>query len=174
MGLLDNALATLSGVTMSASGPTQSGQSPLGVDFLSSLGSGDQQQPHGLLAAAMGLVQQNGGLTGVLDKFRQNGMAQHADLLGWRRREHGGFGGPGPTGARPVGHRSNRVEAWNLKRTGRFRDGADFAGIDQSSYTQRTGSGQSSGVALEGTGDVAWCEHMRNEHWPCSRTLKRG
>ena len=77
MGLLDNVLATLSGV-MAAGGQTQSGQSPL-VGLLGSLGSGDQQQGHGLLAAAMGMVQQNGGLTGVLDKFRQNGMGQHAD-----------------------------------------------------------------------------------------------
>ena len=33
----------------------------------------------GLLAAAMALVQQQGGISGLLDKFRQSGLGQHAD-----------------------------------------------------------------------------------------------
>jgi uncharacterized protein YidB (DUF937 family) len=47
-------------------------------------GGGQQQQQGGggaqqmLLQAALGMMQQKGGLTGVLDAFKQNGMGDHA------------------------------------------------------------------------------------------------
>ena len=76
MGLLDGILG---GVVGSALGNTSMGgaQNPLGA-LLGSLGGG-QSQGANLLTAAMSLLQQNGGLNGVLDNFRQSGMAQHAD-----------------------------------------------------------------------------------------------
>jgi len=40
-------------------------------------GAGQQQNP--LLQAAVQFLQQNGGVGGVLDKFRQGGFADHAD-----------------------------------------------------------------------------------------------
>ncbi len=80
MGLLDQLLAGLSGVPQ-ATGQAQQpqpAQNPLSA-LLNNLGAGNQTQSTGLLGAAMAMVQQNGGLTGLLDKFRQSGMAQHAD-----------------------------------------------------------------------------------------------
>src|SRR5262245_41416277 len=76
MGLLDGILG---GVVGSALGNTSmgGGQNPLGA-LLNGLGGG-QGQGATLLTAAMSLLQQNGGLNGVLDAFRQNGMADHAD-----------------------------------------------------------------------------------------------
>jgi uncharacterized protein YidB (DUF937 family) len=63
---------------MSGGGSVGASQSPLST-LLNSLGSGNQAQSSNLLGVAMSMLQQNGGLTGVLDMFRQNGMAQHAD-----------------------------------------------------------------------------------------------
>ena len=40
-------------------------------------GTGTQQNP--ILQVALQLLQQNGGISGVLDKFRQGGFADHAD-----------------------------------------------------------------------------------------------
>jgi uncharacterized protein YidB (DUF937 family) len=76
MGLLDGILGDVVG---SALGNSSMGgaQNPLGA-LLGGLGGG-QGQGANLLTAAMSLLQQNGGLDGVLDSFRQNGMAQHAD-----------------------------------------------------------------------------------------------
>lgn len=76
MGLLDGILG---GVVGSALGNTSTGgaQNPLGA-LLGGL-AGGQGQGANLLTAAMSLLQQNGGLNGVLDNFRQSGMAQHAD-----------------------------------------------------------------------------------------------
>jgi uncharacterized protein YidB (DUF937 family) len=77
MGLLDGILG---GVVGSALGNTPmggGGQNPLEA-LLGGLG-GSQGQGASLLTAAMSLLQQNGGLNGVLDSFRQSGMAQHAD-----------------------------------------------------------------------------------------------
>jgi uncharacterized protein YidB (DUF937 family) len=63
---------------MSGGGSAGAQQSSLGT-LLNSLGSGNQAQSSNLLGVAMSMLQQNGGLTGVLDMFRQNGMAQHVD-----------------------------------------------------------------------------------------------
>ena len=97
MGLLDGLIGGALGSAMG--GGAQQGNNPLG-SLLSSLtrGMGGAQnagqnagsnmaQAGGLggpaagalLAAAMALVQQQGGLSGLLDKFRQSGLGQHAD-----------------------------------------------------------------------------------------------
>ena len=75
MGLLDGILSNVVGSLGSNAMPGQ--QNPLGA-LLSGL-SGGQGQGANLLTAAMSLLQQNGGLNGVLDSFRQSGLAQHAD-----------------------------------------------------------------------------------------------
>jgi uncharacterized protein YidB (DUF937 family) len=75
MGLLDGILSNVVGSL--GSGGVPGAQNPLGA-LLGSLGGG-QGQGANLLTAAMSLLQQNGGLNGVLDTFRQSGMAQHAD-----------------------------------------------------------------------------------------------
>jgi uncharacterized protein YidB (DUF937 family) len=75
MGLLDGILSNVVGSLGSGAVPGQ--QNPLGA-LLDGLGGG-QGQGANLLTAAMSLLQQNGGLNGVLDSFRQSGLAQHAD-----------------------------------------------------------------------------------------------
>src|ERR1700682_6474352 len=42
-------------------------------------GGAGGSQPNPLLQMALQLLQQNGGVAGVLDKFRQGGYADHAD-----------------------------------------------------------------------------------------------
>jgi uncharacterized protein YidB (DUF937 family) len=75
MGLLDGILSNVVGSL--GNGAMPGAQNPLGA-LLGGLG-GAQGQGANLLTAAMSLLQQNGGLDGVLDSFRQNGLAQHAD-----------------------------------------------------------------------------------------------
>jgi uncharacterized protein YidB (DUF937 family) len=54
-------------------------QNPLG-SVLRGLGGGNPTQSGNLLLQlALSMVQQNGGLEGVLNKFRQGGLAQQAD-----------------------------------------------------------------------------------------------
>jgi len=77
VGMIDGVLANLLGGMAGGAGP-QSSQSSL-ASMLGSLGGGNQSQSASLLTAAMSMLQQNGGLSGVLDMFRQNGMGQHAD-----------------------------------------------------------------------------------------------
>jgi uncharacterized protein YidB (DUF937 family) len=75
MGLLDGIVGNALG---SAAGGAQAGQDPLST-ILSGLGGAGQGQGSSLLTTVMSMLQQNGGLGGVLDMFRQNGMAQQAD-----------------------------------------------------------------------------------------------
>jgi uncharacterized protein YidB (DUF937 family) len=77
VGLLDEILASVSGGTAGGAG-VQSSPSSLST-MLNSLGGGNQAQSASLLTAAMSMLQQHGGLSGVLDMFRQSGMSQHAD-----------------------------------------------------------------------------------------------
>lgn len=77
MGQLDGVLANLLGSSAGGGGAGLS-QSPL-AGILNALGGGNQGQSTNLLTAAMSMLQQHGGLTGVLDKFRASGMGQHAD-----------------------------------------------------------------------------------------------
>jgi uncharacterized protein YidB (DUF937 family) len=73
MGLLDSIL----GSAVGAQGQ-QSAANPLG-SILGSLAGGNQQQSGDLLAAAMSMLQQSGGLGGALDKLRGSGLGTQAD-----------------------------------------------------------------------------------------------
>lgn len=77
MGLLDGILSSVAGSVLSG------GQSPQGTNPLdavvSSLGAGSQMRSNDLLGAVMSLVQQNGGLPGVLNMLRNGGLGQQAD-----------------------------------------------------------------------------------------------
>jgi len=76
MGLLDGLLSEVVASATGASG--QQPSNPLSA-ILGGLASGNQNQSGNLLAAAMSLVQQNGGLGGVLDLLRGSGLGAQAD-----------------------------------------------------------------------------------------------
>ena len=71
MGLLDGLLGELMGSYLGGSQQ----RSPFG----SGSGSSQMQGGNMLLQIALMMLQQNGGLEGVLGKFRQGGLAQQAD-----------------------------------------------------------------------------------------------
>jgi len=77
MGLLDSVLGDVVG---SATGmqAQQSAANPLD-SILGSLAGDNQQQTGNLLAAAMSMLQQSGGLGGVLEMLRTSGLGAHAD-----------------------------------------------------------------------------------------------
>ena len=75
MGLLDGIVGNL-GAALGGDQSTQTAN-PLEA-LLNSLG-GSQGRGGEMVSAVIGMIQQNGGLPGVLDMFRGNGMAQHAD-----------------------------------------------------------------------------------------------
>jgi uncharacterized protein YidB (DUF937 family) len=75
MGLLDSILGEV-GAATGASG--QQSSNPLG-SVLASLAGGNQQQTANLLAAAMSMLQQNGGLGGALEKLRSSGLGAQVD-----------------------------------------------------------------------------------------------
>jgi uncharacterized protein YidB (DUF937 family) len=76
MGLLD---ALIGNVLGSALGGGNQRQDPLG-SVLGGLGGGSQGQGGNLLLqVVLSLLQQNGGLEGVLGRFRQGGLGQQAD-----------------------------------------------------------------------------------------------
>lgn len=75
MGLLDGLVGNVIGSILSGN----QAQNPLG-SVLGSLGGGNQgQRGNLLLQIALMMLQQNGGVEGVLNKFRQGGLAQQAD-----------------------------------------------------------------------------------------------
>jgi uncharacterized protein YidB (DUF937 family) len=75
MGLLDGLIGNVVGSMLSGNQP----QSPLD-SVLGGLGGRKQAQSGNLiLQVVLSMLQQNGGLEGVLDKFRQGGMAEQAD-----------------------------------------------------------------------------------------------
>ena len=69
MGLLDGIVGNVLGSMLSGN----QAQSPLGA------GANQAQGGNLLLQIALSMLQQNGGLEGVLGKFRQGGLAQQAD-----------------------------------------------------------------------------------------------
>jgi uncharacterized protein YidB (DUF937 family) len=77
MGLLDSVFSEVMGSGMGAQ-DQQSATNPLG-SILESLAGGNQQQTGSLLAAAMSMLQQNGGLGGVLEMLRSRGLGAQAD-----------------------------------------------------------------------------------------------
>jgi uncharacterized protein YidB (DUF937 family) len=75
MGLLDSVIGNVVGSMLSGN----QSQDSLG-SVLSRFGGGNQAQSGNLiLQVVLSMLQQNGGLEGVLGKFRQGGMAQQAD-----------------------------------------------------------------------------------------------
>ena len=77
MGLLDGILGNVLGAAAGGS-PSLQTSNPLG-QILHTLGGGNVAQGGSLLTAVISMVQQNGGLSNVLDMFQQNGLAQHAN-----------------------------------------------------------------------------------------------
>jgi uncharacterized protein YidB (DUF937 family) len=75
MGLLDDLIGNVLG---SASGGDQR-QDPLSSIFGGLAGANQAQSGNLLLQLALSLLQQNGGLEGVLGRFRQGGLGQQAD-----------------------------------------------------------------------------------------------
>jgi len=81
MGLLDGILGNvLSGVLGGATGgmPRREDDNPLG-SVLGQLGGGSGIGKMAFLALAFQLLQQAGGITGLMDKLRNAGLGQHAD-----------------------------------------------------------------------------------------------
>jgi uncharacterized protein YidB (DUF937 family) len=75
MGLLDGLIGNVVGSMLRGN----HAQDSLG-SVLTGLGGGNQAQSGNLLLqVVLSMLQQNGGLEGVLGKFRQGGMAQQAD-----------------------------------------------------------------------------------------------
>jgi len=77
MGLLDGILSNVAGSVLSG-GQSQQGANPLDA-LVGGLGAGNQIRGNDLLGAVMSLVQQNGGLPGVLGMLRNSGLGQQAD-----------------------------------------------------------------------------------------------
>lgn len=75
MGLLDGLIGNVLG-----SGPSSNqGQDPLG-SVLGRLGGGNQPRSGNLLLQlALSMLRQNGGLEGILGKFRESGLSHQAD-----------------------------------------------------------------------------------------------
>ena len=77
MGLLDGLIGNVLGSVLS--GNQGQGQDPLG-SVLGRLGGGNQPRSGDLLLQlALSMLQQNGGLQGILGKFRESGLSQQAD-----------------------------------------------------------------------------------------------
>ena len=77
MGLLDGLIGNVLGSMLG--GNQAQGQDPLG-SVLGRLGGANQQQSGNLLLQlALSMLQQNGGLEGILGKFREGGLSQQAD-----------------------------------------------------------------------------------------------
>jgi uncharacterized protein YidB (DUF937 family) len=77
MGLLDGLIGNVIGSMLG--GNQGQGQDPLG-SVLSRLGGGNQPQSGNLLLQlALSMLQQNGGLEGILGKLREGGLSQQAD-----------------------------------------------------------------------------------------------
>lgn len=80
MGLLDGILGNVLGGMMrggSSAGSNQQSNNPLG-SVLGRLG-GSGIATTALMALAFQVLQQNGGISGLVDKFRASGLGQHAD-----------------------------------------------------------------------------------------------
>ncbi|HEY6615922.1 MAG TPA: YidB family protein, partial [Vicinamibacterales bacterium] len=76
MGLLDGILSNVAGSVLG--GSQAHGTGPLDA-LVNSLGAGHQKGGADLVGAVMAMVQQNGGLPGVIDKLRGSGLGQQAD-----------------------------------------------------------------------------------------------
>jgi uncharacterized protein YidB (DUF937 family) len=77
MGLLDDILENVVG-PMLGGGQAPQASDPLSA-ILNAVTSGNRAQGGSLLTAALAMVQQSGGLNGILDAFRRSGMSSQAD-----------------------------------------------------------------------------------------------
>jgi uncharacterized protein YidB (DUF937 family) len=77
MGLLDDILGNVVG-PMLAGGQTRQPADPLSA-IVNAVTGGNRAQGGSLLAVVLALVQQSGGLDGLLDAFRRGGMSRQAD-----------------------------------------------------------------------------------------------
>jgi uncharacterized protein YidB (DUF937 family) len=77
MGLLDGILGKVLGGAMGGGSNNQQSDNPLG-SLLGGLG-GAGGGSSALVAIALQMLQQNGGISGVVDKFRASGLGAHAD-----------------------------------------------------------------------------------------------
>jgi uncharacterized protein YidB (DUF937 family) len=75
MGLLDGIVGNVMGSILGGNRE----DNPLGRILAGMHGGNSSPQGLSLIQIVLSLLQQNGGLNGVLDKFRQGGMAQQAD-----------------------------------------------------------------------------------------------
>jgi uncharacterized protein YidB (DUF937 family) len=76
MGLLDGILSSVAGSVLG--GGQQQGTSQLDA-LVNSLGAGGQMRGNDVLGAVMSMVQQNGGLPGIMNMLRNSGLGQQAD-----------------------------------------------------------------------------------------------
>ncbi len=76
MGLLDGILSNVAGSVLGG-GQSQEAN-PLDA-LTSGLGAGNQKGGADMIGAVMAMVQQNGGLPGVLNMLKANGLGQQAD-----------------------------------------------------------------------------------------------
>jgi uncharacterized protein YidB (DUF937 family) len=76
MGLLDGILSSVAGSVLG--GGQQQGASQLDA-LVNSLGAGGQTRGNDVLGAVMSMVQQNGGLPGIVNMLRNSGLGQQAD-----------------------------------------------------------------------------------------------
>src|SRR5262245_13030836 len=76
MGLLDGIIGNVAGSGLG--GDQSQGGNPLEA-LPGNLGGGNQTGGANILGAVMSLVQQNGGLSGVLNMLQSSGMGQQAD-----------------------------------------------------------------------------------------------
>jgi uncharacterized protein YidB (DUF937 family) len=77
-GILGNVLGGMLGGATGGMGRQQESNSPLG-SILGQLGGGSGMGKAALLALAFQLLQQSGGVSGLLDKLRNSGLGEHAD-----------------------------------------------------------------------------------------------
>ncbi|MEO7762300.1 MAG: YidB family protein [Casimicrobiaceae bacterium] len=76
-GILGNVLGSITGGSAGGLG-NQNNDNPLG-SILSQLGGGSGVGKMAFMALAFQLLQQSGGITGLIDKLRNSGLGQHAD-----------------------------------------------------------------------------------------------
>jgi uncharacterized protein YidB (DUF937 family) len=77
MGLLDGLLGNVINSVLGGAQGSEA-QNPLGA-ILSGLTGGNSTQGNSLLGAVLAMVQQQGGIGAITEKFRQSGLAQQAD-----------------------------------------------------------------------------------------------
>src|SRR5262249_43022043 len=77
MGLLDDILANVVGPMLGGGQATQAAD-PLST-MLNAVTGGNRAQAGSLRGVVLGLVQESGGLDGILDAFRRSGMSHQAD-----------------------------------------------------------------------------------------------